>query len=171
MSATAVTMRKIVCTMLEARGSSSASSVAAADWPAMPRKKSHSVLRKVSRSCGRTRSSAPAATKAMSASQASAVKSTLSISETDPAGQHVLPHHPVAGEAGERVAEGRGTVLLVEEVPGPGERVAGDEAGQEPPEIEGGEGVQCRRQTQRGADEVQPAAGSVRVLGQVTGIE
>src|SRR5262249_54942538 len=80
-SATAVTMRNTVCTTLEARGSSSASSVAAADWPAMPRKKSHSVLRKVSRSCGRTRSSAPAATKAMSASQPRAVKSTLSISE------------------------------------------------------------------------------------------
>src|SRR5215467_9936592 len=157
MSATAVTMRKMVCTVPEARGSSSASSVAAADWPAMPRKKSHSVLRKVSRSCGRTRSSAPAATRAMSASQPRAVKSTLSISEADPAGQHVLPHHPVAGEAGDRVAEGRRTVLLEEEVPGPGERVAGAEAGQQPPEVEGSEGVQRRAEPQRGADEVQPA--------------
>src|SRR6185295_10055365 len=171
MSATAVRMRKTVCTVPEARGRSSASSATAAAWPAMPRTKSHSVLRKVKRSCGRTRSSAPVATRAVSASQARAVSSALSISEPDPARQHVLPHRPVPGEAEQRVGEGRRAVLLEKEVPDPGERVARGEAPQEPPEIEGGEGVQRRGEAERGADEVQPPARPVRVLGEVAGIK
>src|SRR6476646_2660174 len=170
-SATAVRMRKMVCTVLDARGRSSARSVTAAAWPAMPRKKSQSVLRNVRRSCGRTRSSAPVATRAMSASQARAVKSTFSISEPDPARQHVLPHHPVPGEAEQRMGEGRRAVLLEKEVTHQGERVAHAEDGQEPPEIEGGEGVQRRGEAERGAGEVQPPAAPVRVLGEVAGIK
>src|SRR5262245_8359721 len=170
-SATAVTMRKIVCTALEARGSSSASSVTAAAWPAMPRKKSHSVLRKVIRSCGRTRSSAPVATRAISASQAWAVKSNLSISEADPAGQHVPPHHPVPGEAEERVGEGCRAVFLEEEVADPGEPIAGNEAGGEPAEVEGGQGMQGGGKPQCGADEMQAPAGAVRMVSQVPRVE
>src|SRR6185503_7256508 len=171
MSATAVRMRKMVCTVPAARGSSRANRAAAAAWPARPMKNSHRVLRKACRSCGRTRSSATVATRARSASQARAVKSTFSISEADPAGQHVLPHHPVAGEAQKRVGEGGGAVLFEEKVPGPGERIAGGEAGEEPPEVQARECVQSRGQPQRSADEVQPPAGAVGMLREVARVE
>src|SRR5262249_36371764 len=67
--------------------------------------------------------------------------------------------------------EGGGTVLLEEEVAGPGEGVAGDHAAEQPPEVERRKRVQQRRQAEAGADEVQPAVGPVRVLGQVERVE
>src|SRR5580765_4441954 len=90
--------------------------------------------------------------------------------EPDLAGEHFLPHHPVADEAVERVAEGRRPVVLEEVVPDPGEGVARDEAGEQPPEIQGGQRVQDREQAERGADEMQSPAGSVGMLGQIEGV-
>src|SRR5829696_7657006 len=69
------------------------------------------------------------------------------------------------------MGEGGGTVLFEEKVAHPRERVAGREAGQQPPEVQRGEGVQYREQAEAGADEMQAPANAVSVLGQIERIE
>src|SRR6185503_6015430 len=63
------------------------------------------------------------------------------------------------------------TVLFEKEMADPGEGVADGEAGSEPPEVQRGQRVQRRYEAERCADEVQPAAGAVRMLRQVKRIE
>src|SRR5688572_12104844 len=62
-------------------------------------------------------------------------------------------------------------VLFKEEVADPGKRITGGQAGEQPPEIQRRERMQHSQQTQRGADEVQTAAGPVRMLRKVERIE
>src|SRR4051794_13890741 len=69
------------------------------------------------------------------------------------------------------MGKGGGAVLLEEVVAHPGEAVAGREAGEQPGEVERRKGVQQREQAERGADEMQAAAGAVRMLRQVERIE
>src|SRR5207237_7478872 len=84
--------------------------------------------------------------------------------EADAAGEHVTPHRPVAEQAVPGIGEGRRPVLLEEEVADPGEAVAGDEADQQPPEIQRRYAVQYCRKPERSPEEVQATAGRVRML-------
>src|SRR5262245_26766701 len=96
---------------------------------------------------------------------------TIGSSEPDLAGEHVLPHHPIAHETPQRVSEGGGAVLLEEIVTDPREGIAAEQAGQQPPEVQRRERVQQEAEAERGADEMQPPAGAVGVLAEVEGIE
>jgi hypothetical protein len=69
------------------------------------------------------------------------------------------------------MGEGRRAVLLEEEMPDPGEGIACDEAGEQPPEVERGKGMQDGERAEARAGEVQPAAGAVGVLPQIKRVE
>src|SRR6188474_3085515 len=93
--------------------------------------------------------------------------SARSGSELDPARQHVLPHHPVAKEAVERISERGGAIVLEKVVSDPRERVSRDKPGEQPPPV-----LRRKRgckacEPERSSDEMQAAAGSVRVLREV----
>src|SRR5205814_5279369 len=92
-------------------------------------------------------------------------------SEFDPARYNVAPHRPIAHEGIERVREGRGTVLLEEEVADPREEIAGDQPDEEPPGISRNRRAHDTREAEAGAGEVQPAARAIRVLREVERIE
>src|SRR6185503_5495439 len=92
-------------------------------------------------------------------------------SEPDPANQDVAEHHEVAREAVPGMRESRGTVVLEEEVTDPREPVAGERRGQQPQRCAGDRSREQRREHERSADEMQPAAHWMAVLGQVERIE
>ena len=83
----------------------------------------------------------------------------------------VLVHHPVAHEAVERPLEAGGLVLLKAEVPHPGKAVAAEQAIQQVLRLARGHQHGQAEQAERGANEVQAAAGAVAVLAQVEGVE
>ena len=92
-------------------------------------------------------------------------------SETDLADQHVLVHHPVAGQGIERVLEGCRLVLLEEEMADPGKAITAQQRVQDPDGIHAADTHHQAADHQRGADEMQAATGLVGVFGQVVGIE
>src|SRR5262245_54358391 len=69
------------------------------------------------------------------------------------------------------MAEGRGAVLLEEEMSDPGKTVTTDQCGQQPPRVLLGEGDHQQRQHAAAAEEMQAATGAVAVLAQVERIE
>src|SRR5262249_26178615 len=91
--------------------------------------------------------------------------------ELDLPREDVAPHHPVSHERVERIREGRRAILLEEEVTDPGEDVAAGKSDEYPQGTTRREGGHEARETERSAEEMQAPAGSVRVLGEVEGIE
>src|SRR4051812_10837508 len=91
--------------------------------------------------------------------------------KADLAAQDLRPHHPVACKAVERVAEGGRAVFLEEEMPDPGEGIAGHEPRQEEPGIQGDDGCSEPAQAKRSPHEMKPARSAIRMFGQVEGIE
>src|SRR5262245_31863285 len=98
-------------------------------------------------------------------------KALMASLEPDLVAHDVPPHAPVAEKAEPGIREGRGPVLLEEEMPGPGERVALHQACcDQPPELCRDSGDQ-RHCGQARADEVQSAAGSIGMLAEIERIE
>src|SRR5581483_8272018 len=87
--------------------------------------------------------------------------------EADLAAPHVLVHHEVAGQAVERVLEGRRPVLLEVEVADPGEAVPHHRQQPEQGIAAAGERRDGGEDHQAGAGEVQPPAGAVGMLAEV----
>ena len=69
------------------------------------------------------------------------------------------------------MAEGGRAVFLEEEMPDPGEAVAGERHGEQQQPFAAADGVGEQGDDQGGADEVQAAAGGVGVFAQVVGVE
>src|SRR3954469_10201497 len=97
--------------------------------------------------------------------------SSVSFFKGDLPGEELPVHDPVAEEAVARVLEGRRAVLLEPEVADPCEAVARDGHGEQPPGVAGHDREREEGDHERGAREVQPAAGAVAMLGQVERVE
>src|SRR6185312_14148213 len=92
-------------------------------------------------------------------------------SEADLPAQDVDEHHPVTGQAVERVPEGRGTVLLEDVVPDPCAAVAAQRRTGQPPRVARGDRDDDGRDHEQRTDEMQPATATIAVLTQIERVE
>src|SRR4051812_37461043 len=92
-------------------------------------------------------------------------------SERDLPGSDLPVHYPVAHEAVERLLECGRPVVLEEEVADPGETVAADQRGQQPPRIERNDKTEEAEERQGGPDEMKATAGEVCVFAEIEGVE
>src|SRR4051812_7199300 len=91
--------------------------------------------------------------------------------ERDLAGGDLPPHLPVATVRQPGILERRRLVVLEEKVSDPGKAVADHQSERYEPQMQRQQPEQDGERAQARADEVQPAAGPVRVLRQVVRIE
>src|SRR5882672_751920 len=91
--------------------------------------------------------------------------------EPNPVGQDLPPHTPVAEKAEPGIAEGSGSVVLEEKMPRPGERVALHQSDCNQPPVLCDDGADEQHQGRGCANEMQAAAGSIRMFAQVERIE
>src|SRR5882672_6839468 len=92
-------------------------------------------------------------------------------SEWYAASEYILEHHPITEQAVPGIGKGRRPVFLEHQMTDPGEAVAGDRRGQEPPVVAASRRVDQDEYHAAGADEMQAPANRVAMFGEIERIE